>query len=72
MKVLSQGYEFLPHIYIPRFLNDMVEKLFKTIKLSSKDRKTQEKNLGFPWNWNWDNHQNVRWDNAEGIQRRKS
>jgi hypothetical protein len=53
-------------------LNDMVEKLFKTIKLSSKDRKTQEKNLGFPWNWNWDNHQNVRWDNAEGIQRRKS
>jgi len=53
MKVLSQGYEFLPpyiyiYIYISRFLNDMVEKLFKTMKLSSKREKLKRRTLGFP------------------------
>jgi hypothetical protein len=33
-------------IYIPRFLNDMVTKLFKTIKLSSKIEKLKRRTLG--------------------------
>jgi predicted membrane protein len=66
MKVLSQGYEFLPHIciYIYIYLGFWMiwfTKLFKTNKVNFKDRKTQiETTLGFPEIW--DNNQNVRLD----------